>query len=176
MRRASWLLFLRLMPVLLLSALTLPSVAAAQTAPEPTGTELLYLSATRPFRDRFGAYRELLAAYQKTAAEGKLDSVAMSDLGNLTRELFTAKRTFSEAIPSARLDMYDRTVKLGLDRAYEATVMLLRAQVTNSEADHLALIRQAGEYGANSQRLFNEATDELRSVLPSIADEKFNTQ
>jgi hypothetical protein len=176
MRRAPRLLFLRLMAVLLLSALIGPSVATAQTAPEPTGAELLYLSATGPFRDRFGAYRELLATYQKTAAEGNLDSVAMSDLGNLTQELFTAKRTFTEAIPSARLDMYDRTVKLGLDRAYDATVMLLRAQVTDSEADHLALIRQAGEYGANSQRLFNEATDELRSVLPSVADERFRDQ
>ena len=176
MRRASRLLLLRLMAVLLLSALIVPSVATAQTVPEPTGTELLYLSATKPFRDHFGAYRELLTAYQKTAAEGKLDSVAMSDLSNLTRELFTAKRTFTEAIPSARLDMYDRTVKLGLDRAYEATVMLLRAQVTDSEADHLALIRQAGEYGTNSQRLFNEATDELRSVLPSVADERFRDQ
>lgn len=176
MQRVSRLLFLRLMTVLLLATVAAPSVAAAQTAPEPTGTERLYLTATRPFRDRLAAYRELLAAFQKTAAEGKLDSIAMSDLGNLTRELFQARRTFGEAIPSARLDMYDRTIKLGLDRAYEATVMLLRAQVTDSEADHLALIRQAGEYGTNSQRLFNEATDELRTVLPSVADEKFNAQ
>ena len=176
MRRASRLLVLRLMAVLLLAVLAAPSVAVAQTAPEPTGTELMYLSATRTFRERVGAYREALASYQKTAAEGKLDTIALSDLGNLSRELFLARKTFNEAIPSARLDLYDRTIKLGLDRAYDATVMLLRAQVTDSEADHLTLIRQAGEYGANSQRLFNEATDELLTVLPSVASERFRDQ
>jgi hypothetical protein len=138
--------------------------AAAQTAAPPTPTETAYLLATQPFRDRLGRYQEQLAAHQQAAAEGQLDSIALAELGDLTRELFAARQAFTNAVPSTRLDLYDRTMKLGLARAYEATALLVRAQVTDSVPDREALIRAAGEQGQSSQRLLKDATDELQSV------------
>ncbi|MCC7372989.1 MAG: hypothetical protein IT306_31540 [Chloroflexi bacterium] len=162
--------WLHLLILLVVSLSLSPRVAAAQAIADPgplNPNERTYLDTTRPFRERIGAYREMLAWYQAIASEGKLDSIALDELGNLTRELFEARRTFGEVTPTTRLDQYDRTVKLGLDRAYEATVLLMRAQVTESDADHQSLIRQAGEYGRNSQRLLQEADDALRAVVPA---------
>jgi hypothetical protein len=141
-------------------------VVAAQTAAPPTPTETAYLRATQPFRDQLSRYQEQLAANQKAAAEGQLDGIAITELGDLTRELFAARLAFTNAVPSTRLDLYDRTMKLGLERAYEATALLVRAQVTDSAPDREALIRAAGDQGHSSSRLLNEATDELQSVLP----------
>lgn len=155
---------LTLAVMLMLATAGVP-VAVAQTVP-PSPTETAYLLATQPFRARLGLYQEQLAAHQKAAAEGQLDSIAIMDLGDLTRELFAARQAFTNAVPSTRLDLYDRTMKLGLARAYEAAALLVRAQVTDSAPDREALIRAAGDQGHSSSRLLKEATDELRSVLP----------
>lgn len=157
---------------LLLAILGAPELAAAQAgpaAPSPTPTELAYLSATKSFRDRLTLYQQALVEYQQAAGQGKLEAVAQSDLADLTRELFAAKRAFNEALPSVRLDQYDRTVKLALDRASQAAVMLLHAQVTDSPSEREALVRDAGVYTANSGRLVKEAIDQLGAVLPSPA-------
>lgn len=156
-----------LLVLLLLGALAMPGVAAAQAGSPPTPTEIAYLAATKPFRDRFGLYQEALVEYQLAASQGKLDAVAQTDLADLTRELFAARRAFTEAIPSTRLDQYDRTVKLALDRAYQATVMLLQARVTDSPSEREALVRQAAFYGLNGGRLLKDALDELVAVLPA---------
>jgi hypothetical protein len=152
---------------LLTGALVMPGSAVAQTA-EPTPTELTYLADTKPFRDRLGAYQVLLAAHQQAADEGQIDGIGRDDLGDLTRELFTARQAFAGAAPSARLDQYDRTVTLALDRAYEATVLLLRAQVTDSMPDRAALIHEAGRQGSSGSRLLQEAADQLRTLLPAV--------
>ena len=151
---------------LLLGGLVTPGAAVAQTVAEPTPTELAYLSATRPFRDRLGSYQERLAAHQQAAMEGQIDRLAITDLGDLTRELFAARQAFTEAVPSTRLDLYDRTIELALDRAYEATVLLLRAQLTDSLPDREVLIREAGIQERSSTRLLKEATDGLRALIP----------
>ena len=154
---------------LLLGILVRPEIALAQTVAEPTPTEVAYLAATRPYRERVGAYQELLVAHQQAATEGQIDNITLAELSDLTRELFAARQAFTDASPSARLDQYDRTIKLGLDRAYAATVLLLRAQVTDSLPDNQALIREAGIQGASGIRLLKEATDELRMHLPVTA-------
>jgi hypothetical protein len=128
-----------------------------------------YLADTKPFRDRLGTYHEQLVAHQQAAAEGQLDSIAIADLGDLTRELFAARRAFAVAVPSARLDQYDRTIKLALDRGYAATVLLLRAQVTDSLPVRDALIREAAIQSGSSSRLLEEASEELRALLPAAA-------
>ena len=151
---------------LLLGALMMPGAARAQAVAEPTPTEVAYLAATGPYRDRLGMYQERLLAHQQAAAEGQLDSIAITDLGDLTRELFAARLAFTGAVPSVRLDRYDRTMQLALDRAYEATVLLVRAHVTESLPDHDALIREAEIQTASSVRLLTEAADELRTVVP----------
>jgi hypothetical protein len=150
----------------MLALATAGAPAAAQTAAPPTPTETAYLLATQPFRDKLSTYQEQLAAHQRAAAEGQLDSIAITELGDLTRELFAARLAFSNAVPSMRLDLYDRTMKLGLERAYQATAMLVRAQVTDSVPDREALIRAAGDQGQSSSRLLKEAADELESLLP----------
>lgn len=162
--------WLHLLVLLIVLSSLSPAVAAAQAGSDSlplNPNERAYLDTTRPFRERIGAYREMLAWYQAIASEGKLDDIALEELANLTRELFEARRTFGEVTPTTRLGQYDRTVKLGLDRAYEATVLLMRAQVTESDADHQSLIRQASEYGRNSQRLLQEADDALRAIMPA---------
>ena len=158
---------LTLVAALLLGALVSPGAASAQTVAEPTPTEAAYLAATKPYRDRVGAYQKLLAAHQQAATEGQLDSITLQELSDLTRELFAAQRAFTDARPSARLDQYDRTIKLGIDRAYAATVLLLRAQRTESQPDNEALIREAGIQAASSIKLLVEATDELRMQVPA---------
>lgn len=167
--RLAFLPALMLVATLLLGALVTPGAASAQTAEAPTPTELAYLAATRPYRDRLGAYQEKLLAHQQAAAEGQLDSIALADLGDLTRELFAARQTFTDAIPSARLDLYHRTIALGLERAYDATVLLLRAQRSESIADSDALVREAGIQSASSRQLLQEAVDELRMLVPATA-------
>lgn len=154
---------------LLLGTLVVPGTAVVQTVEEPTPTEGAYLAATKPYRDRLGSYQEQLLAHQQAAAEGQLDTIALADLADLTRNLFAARQAFGEAVPSVRLDQYDRTVKLGLERAYDATVLLLRAQRSESLADSAALIREAGLQSASSIRLFREAADELRMLVPVAA-------
>lgn len=154
---------------LLLGALVTPGSAAAQPVAEPTPTERAYLSATRPFRDRIGRYQEQLTAHQQAATAGQVDSIAIADLSDLTRELFAARQAFADAVPSARLNQYDRTITLALDRAYEATVLLLHAQVTDSMPDRESLIREAGIQQSSGSRLLTEATDELRALLPAAA-------
>lgn len=155
---------------LLTAMLAAPRLAAAQAGPSSaTPTEIAYLSATQPFRDRFTLYQQAIVEYQQAASQGKLDAVAQSDLADLTRELFAAKRAFNEALPSARLDQYDRTVKLALDRASQAAVMLLHAQVTDSPSEREALIKDAAAYTANSGRLIKEAQDTLNALLPGAA-------
>ena len=164
--------FLRRLPVLLLVlALLVPSVASAQPASEPMLIEQSYLRVTSPYRERMGAYQDMLANFQKLAAAGHLDEITLADLTNLSRELFKARTTFDEAGPTARLDFYHRTILLGLDRSYEATVLLLRAQVTESEADYHSLIRQAGEQTASAMRLLREAADEFRTIFPALAEQ-----
>ena len=154
---------------LLLGALVAPGAATAQTAAEPTPNEVAYLATTKPYRDRLGLYQEALLEYQQAAAEGQIDSIALGALGDLTRELFAARQAFNETVPPVRLDLYDRTMKLGLGRAYDATVLLLRAQRSESSADRAALIREAGLQTSSGSRLFNEAADELRILLPVTA-------
>jgi len=154
---------------LLATVLPLPGMALAQTLAEPTPIEAAYLAATRPYRDRIGLYQEALLEYQQAAVDGRIESVSVVALGDLTRELFAARQAFTGASPSARLDQYDRTIKLALDRAYAASVLLVRAQVTESAADRETLIRDAGEQTHSSVRLFGEAADELRALVPSTA-------
>jgi hypothetical protein len=168
MRLAS-LSALALVVMLLLGAHVRPGVASAQAVAEPTPTEIAYLAATKPYRDRLGAYQEALLEYQQAATEGQLESISVTDLGDLTRELFAARQAFTGAVPSVRLDQYDRTIKLALERAYAATVLLLRAQVTDSMADRDTLIRDAVDQGRSSSRLFKEAADELRMLVPATA-------
>lgn len=158
-----------LVAALLLGALVTPATVLAQTVAEPTPTEGAYLAATKPYRDRLGAYQEALLEYQQAANEGQIDGVSVVALGDLTRELFAARQAFTGAVPSVRLDQYDRTIKLALDRAYAATVLLLRAQVTDSTADRDTLIREAAIQGGSSVRLLKEAADELRMLVPATA-------
>ena len=165
---------LALVVTLLLGAFVTPRAAVAQTVAEPTPaeptpTEAAYLAATRPYRDRLGAYQEALLAYQQAATEGQIDSITIADLGDLTRELFAARQAFTGAVPSARLDQYDRTIKLGLERAYDATVLLLRAQRSESIAESAVLIGEAGLQSNSSIQLLKEAADELRMLLPVTA-------
>jgi hypothetical protein len=127
--------------VTIATLLVSPSTAAAQMDAAPSGTELTYLKETAPFRERFRDYQDQLADYQKAAAQGQLDEIAVTALGDLTRELFIAHATFLAASPSARLDQYDRTIKLALDRAYQSGLLLLRAQVTDSAPERTALMR-----------------------------------
>jgi hypothetical protein len=155
--------------MLLIGALVAPGTAAAQTETSPTPSDLMYLSATGPFRERLGTYQEKLGTFLKAATAGQLDEIAMADLGDLTRELFTARQAFVVAVPSARLEQYDRAIELALDRAYAAAVLLLRAQVTDSLPDRAALIREAGIQSSSSGRLLKDASDELRAVLPGAA-------
>ena len=156
--------------VLLLGAPFAPGVASAQSVEAPTPNEAAYLAATKPYRDRLGTYQERLQAHQQAATEGQLDSIALGELGDLTRELFSAREAFDEEEgPPARLDLYHRTMKLGLERAYDATVLLLRAQRSESIADSTALVREAGLQSANSLRLLREASDELRMLVPAAA-------
>jgi hypothetical protein len=136
--------------------------------PQPTPTELAYLAETAPFRDRLGELQDALEGYQQMAASGEIGSIPVDDLGALTRDLFIARQVFGCAAPSVRLDRYDRTVKLGLERAYTAANLLVRAQATNSPAERAAMIRDAGVYSTNSARLLKDATDELRAVLPVL--------
>ena len=147
----------------------IPGVALAQAVAEPTPTEASYLAATKPFRDRIVLYQEALLEYQQAAVDGQIESVSVTALGDLTRELFAARQAFTNASASARLDQYDRTIKLALDRAYAASVLLLRAQVTESVADRDTLIRDAVDQGRNGVRLFGEASDELRALVPATA-------
>ena len=154
---------------LLLGAFVTPRTALAQTVEAPTATEVGYLAATKPYRDRFGAYQEALLEYQQAATEGQIESISVVALGDLTRELFAARQAFTDAVPSVRLDQYDRTIKLALDRAYASTVLLLRAQVTDSASDREALIREAVFQTGSGSRLFKEAADELRALLPAAA-------
>jgi hypothetical protein len=168
MRLAS-LTAMALTAALLLSTLVTPRMAAAQTVSEPSPIELAYLADTKAFRERLGAYQEQLMAHQLAAIEGQLDTVRMGDLSFLSRELFTARQVFRDAIPSTRLDQYDRTVKLAIDRAYEATILLIKAQVTESATDREALIRAAGEQSHSSSRLLRDAADELRMAISVVA-------
>jgi hypothetical protein len=154
---------------LLLGVLVTPGTAAAQTEAQPTPIEVAYLADTKPFRERLGTYQEQLVAHQQAVAEGQLDSIAMADLSDLTRELFAARQAFAGAVPSARLDQYDRTIKLAIDRGYAATVLLLRAQVTDSLPDRDALIREAAIQSGSSSRLMEAAEEELRALLPAAA-------
>jgi hypothetical protein len=155
---------------LLLGALVAPGAASAQAVEAPTPNEVAYLAATKSYRDRLGTYQERLLAHQQAATEGQLDSIAPGDLGDLTRELFAARQAFDEEKePPVRLDLYHRTMKLGLERAYDATVLLLRAQRSESIADNAALVREAGLQSASSLRLLREAADELRMLLPLTA-------
>jgi hypothetical protein len=142
---------------------------APDAPPQPTPIELQYLADTAPYRDHLQELQDTVAGFQKMAASGEIDSIAIDDLGALTRDLFTAHQTFACAAPSVRLDRYDRTVQLGLERAYTAATLILRAQASESPPEQAALIRDAGTYSANSARLFKDAADELRAVLPVIA-------
>lgn len=152
---------------LLLGAPVAPGAASAQSVEAPTPNEVAYLAATKPYRDRLGTYQERLQAHQRAATEGQLDSIALGELGDLTRELFAARQAFDQAVPPVGLDLYDRTMKLGLERAYDATVLLLRAQRSESIADSAALVREAGIQSASSLRLLQDASDELRLLLPA---------
>ena len=160
---------LALVVTLLLGAVMMPGMVLAQTLAEPTPTEAAYLADTKPYRDRLGLYQEALLEYQQAANDGQVESVSVVALGDLTRELFAARQAFTGAVPSARLDQYDRTIKLALERAYAASVLLLRAQVTESTADRDTLIREAGIQSASSVRLLAEASDELRALVPTTA-------
>lgn len=150
---------------LLAVALLTTSPALAQT--QPTPPELVYLAATAPFRARMAEYQDVLVEYQTAAAAGEIENIPVQDLGDLSRELFTARRTFQEVTPSVRLDKYDQIAKLALLRAYQASVALLQAQVTESGAERATLLLQSGALAANSGRLFKEADDELRRQLPT---------
>ena len=155
-----------LVAAMLFGTLVAPRHAAAQTVDAPSPIELAYFADTKVYRDRLGAYQEQLASHQQAAIDGQLDTVRMGDLSFLSRELFTARNVFRDTIPSARLDQYDRTVKLAIDRAYAATTLLIHAQVTESETDRATLIREAGIQSQSSARLLRDADDELRMQLP----------
>ncbi len=152
----------------LIGVLLTPSAAVAQSDAAPTPSDLMYLTATGPFRAKLTTYQERLSALVAAATDGQLDEIALSDLADLSRELFLARRAFVNALPSARLDQYDRTVELGTGRAYDATVLLLRAQVSDSAPDREALLRDASVWSRSSRHLFEDAADELRAVLPGI--------
>lgn len=160
--------------VLLLMTLGAPPPAAAQADDRPTSPtpiEAFYLTTTAPFRVQLEALQSQLTAYQQAAATGQIDTIPQSDLGYLSRELFNARQAFDTAIPSTRLDQYDRTIKLALDHGYEATVLLLRAQIADSAANRESLVRQAALFTASSGRLLQDAAAELRAVLPTVAQE-----
>ena len=167
--RLSPLSALALVVALLLDTLVMPGMVLAQTVAEPTPTEQAYLAATKPYRDRIGLYEEALLEYQQAAVDGQIESVSVVTLGDLTRELFAARQAFTDAVPSMRLDQYDRTIKLAIDRAYAASVLLVRAQMTESAADRDTLIREAVDQGRSSRRLFGEAAVELRALVPATA-------
>src|SRR3954454_18727001 len=106
--------------VVLIVALAAPGSAAAQAAAQPTPTELTYFGDTAPFRAHLVENQQWLEGILQAMTTGHADEVTTDEISNLTRELFKAQQGFARAIPSARLDQYDRTVKTSLDRAYTA--------------------------------------------------------
>ena len=129
----------------------LPAAAQVDDRPaSPTPIETSYLAITAPFRVQLGALQGQLEAYQRAAGAGQLDTVPQTDLGYLSRELFNARQAFDAVTPSVRLAQYDRTIKLTLDHSYEATVLLLRAQVADSAAHRASLVRQAASFSRRS--------------------------
>ena len=142
--------------------------ATAQTAAQPTPTEAIYFSDTAPFRAHLVENQQWLEGIQQAMQTGHADEVSTDELSNLTRELFAAKRGFARAIPSARLDQYHRTIEESLDRAYTAAVLLLRAQVTDSGAEHDAHVEEAGQYTASSGKLLNEAAGLLAATSLAV--------
>jgi hypothetical protein len=139
------------------------------TLPLPTPNEQVYLDRTEPFRTILDALQAQLDGYQQVAAAGHLDAIDTTDLGALTRELFAAHAVFEGLQPPARLDRYGQTVTLALDRAYTAASLLRRAQARDDAAMREALVREAADLSASSGTLFNEASDELRALLPTVA-------
>lgn len=150
--------------LMLVGALVSPGVAVAQTAAQPTPTEQAYLADTAPFRAHLAENQQWLEAIVQAMTDGRADEVTTDELSNLSRELFEAKQGFSSARPSARLDLYDRTIKASLDRAYSATVMLMQAQVTESGPEHDALVRRAALFTASGGRLLQDAAAALREA------------
>ena len=148
----------------LLLVLVAPVPAAAQSAAQPTPTEVIYFADTAPFRAHLGENQQWLEAIVKAMTTGHADEVTTDELGNLTREIFAAQQGFAQASPSARLEMYDQLVKTSVDRAYTASVMLLKAQVTESGPKQVSLVKDAATYTASSGKLLKEAGDALRDT------------
>jgi hypothetical protein len=146
---------------LVVAMLIAPARVSAQTVVQPTPTELAYFADTAPFRAHLGENQAWLEAIQQAMTGERASEVTSDELGNLTRELFEAKQGFARARPSARLDLYDRTIKSSLDRAYAAAVMLMHAQATESGPDRDALVRDAGLYTASSGKLLKDAAAAL---------------
>ena len=153
---------------LVVATLVAPGTSAAQTVAQPTPTELAYFADTAPFRAHLGENQQWLEAIQQAMTTGRAEEVTADELGNLTRELFEAKQGFARARPSTRLDLYDRTIKSSLDRAYTAAVMLMHAQVTESGPDRDALVHDAGLYTASSGKLLKDAATALSEAGLSI--------
>lgn len=139
--------------------------------PLPTATEATYLAGTEPFRKVLSALHEQLDMYQQLADTGELDSVPTQDIAALTDQLFAARQAFERVRPSARLEQYDQTVKLALDRSHQAANLLLRARMRERSPEREALVWEAGNYSENSGSLLNESFSLLRAMFPTIGEE-----
>lgn len=157
-----WLAVVLLLPIaVMLIAGATPSTASAQTASQPTPTEVIYFADTAPFRANLVRNQQWLEAIVKAMQTGHADEVSTDELSNLSRELYKSKQGFAAAEPSERLADYDRAIKGSLDRAYTGSVMLLHAQVTESGPEHDALVRDAALYTATGGKSLKEAADAL---------------
>src|SRR4051794_15547845 len=83
-----------------------PGSALAQSAAQPTPTEMTYFADTAPFRAHLVQNQQWLENLLKAIQAGQGDEVSTDEISNLTRELYEAQQGFARAIPSARLDYY----------------------------------------------------------------------
>ena len=118
-----------------------------------------YLAATKPFRDRLGRYQEQLVAHQQAAADGQLDSIAIIDLGDLTRELFAARQAFTEPhCASVRAMIGPDPTRSGWSRARRPACCCSGPRCRRrAQPDSTDLIREVVDQGRSSSRLFGEA-------------------
>lgn len=143
---------------------------ASEDLPQPSPTEAAYLAATATFRDRLGAMQAKLRGIQDLANSGQIDAVPSADLSALASDLWAARQAFLAARPSVRLDRYDQVEKLSLSQAYDAADLLLRGRLSESAAERDSLIRRADGLTGRSGRLYQQAREELSTVVPVVVE------
>jgi hypothetical protein len=136
--------------------------------PQLSGTEVAYLSATAPFRDRLDDLHAHLAQVQEAAVSGSIDGVPSADITTLAGDFWAARQVFAATRPSIRLDRYDQIEKVSLAQAFDASDLLLRARVADSAPDRDDLVRRAAIMAESSRKLHERAREELTSLVPVV--------